>query len=171
MSATFYFATEREFIPPFEKSEEGIHLELSIEELNNVFNGLRDKKFIYQIEGPDVKPCYIDEDILLWNGPNLADLFLDKYYGQSYAAAFENQADITPEQVHINIEEKDLDTLEEIANMDSDEMSFGKIMRFLKSKGYNCISYLIYEGDRVNDRAVVVPNNFNFNYSTLKRLK
>lgn len=171
ISKTLYFSTEDRFIAPFRASEEGVHLCETLDAMKRVVVKLREKNFVYSIEpNTQLHPLYVDEDILLWSGENLAELFLCKLDNKKYPACFVGQKDIDPSKVHINITEADRAVLNNIKETEDEIESFHMIMDFIKSKGYNCINYLVFEGNRTTDRTVVCDDRFDFNYDSLKLL-
>lgn len=166
-----YFNTEKEFKPPFEYEEEGIHFDMTAEEAEAIKDELRDKKYLYSIEVDKLNPLFIDGDLLLWSSENLADLFLHKLDNKVYESPFViNPRDITPEQVHIDIKEDDREILTTIFNLPVSSNSFLSIMNFIKNKGFDSILYTLYEGG-YRYKAIILPQNYNFKYDSVTLIK
>ncbi len=166
----YYITTEKKLQGSFNSheensGEEGVHFFSTMRDAKNGIPKLRKKNYLYIVRLPNInKLLYIPGDLILWNAPNLSELFLDKLYGIIYT---DSESPIDPSELSIDITEKDEEELKDIKELESNKESFEQIMKFIKSKGYDGICYNnTLEGSR--DLCVITSNKES--YDILNRL-
>jgi len=143
-------------------SEEGNHFWLSVKDAKEGKNSLQ-HRHVYSIYSSDLKkPLIIDEDIILWSGDNLKELMLCKLNEEPYDIWADGTDIILPDQVHINLSERDRHQLNKIKDIDD-------FFDFIRSKGYDHVKYK--NTQELNSDSVILNHDSNYDYSTLTEIK
>lgn len=144
------------------ESEEGNHFWLSPQDAREGKKQLG-HRYIYSIYSYDLKkPVIIDEDVILWNGDNLKELMLCKLNEEPYDIWGDNKDFILPDQVHINLNERDRNSINKIKTIND-------VFDFIRSKGYDHIKYK--NTQELDSDSVVLNHDSNFDYNTLTEIR
>jgi len=142
------------------RAEEGNHFWLTLKDAQETLKQLN-HNYVYSVYSSDLKkPLLIDEDLILWNGRNIADLLICKINDEPYDIWQDGQDFIYPEQVHINNLSKDDE--EKLYRIDD----FNDVFHFIKQKGFDHIKYRNTQEN--NSYSVILNYDSDYDRDSLK---